>query len=167
MQTQTHPQARTEGLVVRELPDEVLVYDLERHKAHCLNQTAAAVWRHCDGATTPSEIGFRLAQEFGTPVEEDVVWLALDQLTSLRLLEVPVVRPNGLSRTQLVKRAGVVAAAITLPAAVSMVAPTAAHAGTCTCNSTTCSGSTECAPCSNQGAGCDVCEQGVCGGPPA
>ena len=36
-------------LVIDELPDEVLVYDLDRHKAHCLNQTAALVWQHCDG----------------------------------------------------------------------------------------------------------------------
>jgi hypothetical protein len=29
--------------VVQEMPDEVLVYDLKRHKAHCLNKTAAFV----------------------------------------------------------------------------------------------------------------------------
>jgi hypothetical protein len=43
------PQARTEGLTVRELAEETLVYDKERHKAHCLNRTAACVWKHCDG----------------------------------------------------------------------------------------------------------------------
>ena len=40
------PRARTEGLVVTELPDELLVYDLERHRAHCLNPTAALVFKH-------------------------------------------------------------------------------------------------------------------------
>ncbi len=29
--------SRRDELVVRELPDEVLVYDLRQHKAHCLN----------------------------------------------------------------------------------------------------------------------------------
>ena len=41
--------ARHDELVVQELPDEVLVYDLRKHKAHCLNQTAAFVWNHCNG----------------------------------------------------------------------------------------------------------------------
>ena len=40
------PRARTEGLVVTELPDELLVYDLERHRAYCLNPTAALVFKH-------------------------------------------------------------------------------------------------------------------------
>lgn len=160
MQTQTHPQARTEGLVVRELPDEVLVYDLERHKAHCLNQTAAAVWRNCDGETAPAEIGYRLATELGEPVDEDVVWLALDQLSGLQLLETPVVRPNGLSRAQLVKRAGLVAAAIALPATASLVAPTAAQAATsCVCNQTTCLGDGDCVNCTSPS--CTHCDVGA------
>src|SRR5258708_10867387 len=32
---------RTKGLVVTELKGEMLVYDLERHRAHCLNPAAA------------------------------------------------------------------------------------------------------------------------------
>ena len=39
------PAAREEGLIIQEMADEVLVYDRERYKAHCLNQTAALVWR--------------------------------------------------------------------------------------------------------------------------
>src|SRR6266571_4556339 len=35
------PLARKEGLVVKEVSGEVLLYDLDRDKAHCLNQTAA------------------------------------------------------------------------------------------------------------------------------
>ena len=50
------PRMREQGLVVDDLPDEVLVYDLDRHQAHCLNRTAALVWRHCDGQTTVKEI---------------------------------------------------------------------------------------------------------------
>src|SRR2546423_15689116 len=42
------PRARDARLVIQELPDELLVYDLERHRAHSLNRTAALVWRHCD-----------------------------------------------------------------------------------------------------------------------
>jgi hypothetical protein len=125
------PQARQDGIVVRELPDEVLVYDLEQHKAHCLNATAAAVWRHCDGETSAKEISFRLAREFSTPVDEDVVWLALDELGKLELLESPAVRQAGLSRAQLMRRVGVVTAAIALPAAFSLHVPSAS-ASICT-----------------------------------
>jgi hypothetical protein len=163
MQTETHPQARTEGLVVRELPDEVLVYDLERHKAHCLNSTAAAVWRHCDGQTGPEEIGFRLAKDFGEPVEADVVWLALDQLSSLNLLETPVVRAEGVSRSQLLKRAGLVAAAISVPAVVSLAAPTAAMAAvSCPggCGGTGCVVNADCNTCTTPG--CQACQAGTC-----
>ena len=74
------PQARQEGLVARELPDEVLVYDLETRDVHCLNQAAAAVWNHCNGETEPSEIALRLTRELSTPVDEDTVWIALDEI---------------------------------------------------------------------------------------
>ena len=46
------PLARKEGLVIQELPVEVLVYDLDRDKAHCLNETAAMVWRKCNGCSS-------------------------------------------------------------------------------------------------------------------
>ena len=39
------PRARTSELIVKELPDETLVYDLANDKAHCLNHTAALVWK--------------------------------------------------------------------------------------------------------------------------
>jgi len=136
------PQSRQDGIVVRELPEEVLVYDLERHKAHCLNQTAAAVWRLCDGETTPREISFRLAREFSTPVDEDVVWLALDELGKLSLLESPVLRPAGLSRAQLMRRVGIVTAAIALPAAFSLHVPSASAAAC----STFCANPHQCPP---------------------
>ena len=50
------PKARAEGVVVRELDEEVLVYDLDTHRAVCLNGAAAAVWRLCDGRRTPDDI---------------------------------------------------------------------------------------------------------------
>ena len=45
------PQARKDGLIIKALTDEVVVYDLERHEVHCLNRVAALVWQHCDGRT--------------------------------------------------------------------------------------------------------------------
>lgn len=51
-----NPVARQSGLVVQEMPEEVLVYDLETNKAHCLNQSAAFVWKSCDGKNSVMDI---------------------------------------------------------------------------------------------------------------
>ena len=55
------PKARSEGIITRELDGELLVYDRTRDRAHCLNKTAAAIWKLCDGATNAPEIAERLS----------------------------------------------------------------------------------------------------------
>jgi hypothetical protein len=126
------PLARNKGLVIRELPDEVLVYDLERDKAHCLNQTAAFIWEHCDGHTTVSEISGLLENSLKVPIHEDVVWCALNQLKKDHLLVDSMVWPAStmqISRRTLVRR--VALAAVLLPAVTTILAPTASAAGSC------------------------------------
>src|SRR6266849_7499417 len=86
-QAQTKPLARKEGLVIQELPDEVLVYDLERDRAHCLNETAAFVWQRCDSRNSTAQIALTLGNQFNCEVDERIVWLALDQLGRNHLLE--------------------------------------------------------------------------------
>src|SRR5438093_99206 len=81
------PRARKEGLLIQELPEEVLVFDLSTAKAHCLNHTAALVWRRCDGKTSIAEVTKLLQKEGGTHVDAGVVLLALDQLEKARLIE--------------------------------------------------------------------------------
>src|SRR5713226_10408745 len=88
-QAQTKPLARREGLVIQELPDEVLVYDLERDRAHCLNETAAFVWERCDGRTTTGEIARSLGKKVNASVDEKVVWFAIDQLGRNHLIVAP------------------------------------------------------------------------------
>ena len=66
------PDKRTNGLVVTELQDEVLVYDLERHRAHCLNPTAAFVFRRCDGRTSVRELARAFHAEGHGPDEESL-----------------------------------------------------------------------------------------------
>ena len=56
MNNPNNPMARQNGLVVQEMPDEVLVYDLDTNKAHCLNNSAALVWRACDGTNSVADI---------------------------------------------------------------------------------------------------------------
>ena len=50
------PVARKENLVIQEMPEEVLVYDMDTNKAHCLNRTAAFVWKSCDGKNSVAPI---------------------------------------------------------------------------------------------------------------
>jgi len=127
------PRMRVEGLVIDELPDEVLVYDLKRHKAHCLNQTAAMVWHHCDGESGSAQIAQRLTRELQTPFAEDLVLLALVQLEKLHLLEesksMPPELPR-LSRRRMIRNLGL-AAAVAVPVVTSIVSPTPVEAGTC------------------------------------
>src|SRR5262249_3602944 len=75
---------RTEGLVVKSVGDEMLVYDLARHRALGLNTTAAAVWRACDGTRTPAEIGVRAGA--GQALDPAVVHYALSRLDRAHLL---------------------------------------------------------------------------------
>jgi len=120
------PLARQESLVIKELPDETLVYDLREDKAHCLNQTAARVWKSCDGQTTVSEIARALGGKINSRSDEDIVWLALDQLQKFKLLEEAPPKPthlSGMTRRQAVARMGI--AAVALPVIISIVSPTA------------------------------------------
>lgn len=125
------PRAREEELIVRDLTDEVLVYDRARHRAYCLNRTAALVWRLCDGRTTPSRMARLVENELGAPIDESIVWLALARLEKSRLLQEQVTpRPvERISRRDVMKKAGL-AAMISLPLVTSIVAPTAAQAQT-------------------------------------
>ena len=93
VKNRTGPRQRRDGLVVQELPEETLVYDLERHKAHCLEVVAAAVWEACDGERTVGEIAARATKRIGRRVPDDAAWLALRRLGRARLLEAPVAAP--------------------------------------------------------------------------
>jgi len=149
------PRAREDGLIVEELPDEVLVYDVKRHQAHCLNQTAAVVWKRCDGRSTVPEITKSLERELKAPVGEDVVWLALDRLEKNHLLDGPAaLRTGGISRRQAMKLG--LSAVVALPLVTSIASPTAAQTASCSpdaigCipngNVTVCAVSSECCSC--------------------
>jgi hypothetical protein len=122
-------RARAAGLVVHDLDDEVLVYDLDRHRAHCLNRTAAAIWRLCDGKRSAAAIARALTAELGTPVDQEMIWSTLDRLGKARLLDQPVARPTpprGISRRRALR--GLL---IATPAVVSVLSPTPAQAATC------------------------------------
>jgi coenzyme PQQ synthesis protein D (PqqD) len=147
------PKARKNQLIIKELPDETLVYDQASDKAHCLNETAAIVWKNCDGKNSIAEITASLGTQAERPVDETLVWLALEQLEKFKLLEdVPTV-PRvfaGMSRRHLMRNLGV--AAVALPMVVSIIAPTPSMAASVcgqTCGSNAdCAGIPGCTTCS-------------------
>lgn len=154
--SQAPPRARTDKLIIRELPDEVLVYDLERDKAHCLNQTAALIWRNCDGHTTAGELARKLARAISPPPDEQMIWFALKQLGNDHLLVEPVILPvqmQGLTRRQMIRALGLTAA-VALPLVTTIVAPTPAQAHTCIGSGGPCAQSSDC--CSG------LCNGGTC-----
>ena len=140
---QRKPLARKDGLVIQELPDEVLVYDLDSDRAHCLNQTAAFVWQHCDGRNSTKQIARKLGQQFDCSVDEKIVWLALDRLARNHLLErqpVPPQEIQGMNRRAVVRALGLAA----VPVVTSIVAPTPAQTGSCLHAMSPCSTGTQC-----------------------
>lgn len=124
---------------MRELAEEVLVYDGEHHRAHCLNRTAALVWKECDGKTPVAEIAERVGRQLSEGVPEELVWLALGRLAQLDLLA-PCARttaaPMPVSRRRMLRRLGA-AAAVSVPLVTSIVSPTAAEAQS-PCNDANC-----------------------------
>jgi hypothetical protein len=139
-----HPLCRKENIVVQEIDGDVLIYDLIENKAFCLNQTSALIWQACDGTRTVAEITELLGKQFGSKINEDVVWLALDQLGKESLIQKEYKlneRFGGLSRREVIRKIGL-ASVIALPLITSLVAPLAIHAnsacssagGACLCN---------------------------------
>ena len=125
------PAKRTDGLVVTELQDEVLVYDLERHRAHCLNPTAAFVFRRCDGRTSVSAARACVPLR-GPRAGRGVARLAGPGASRPGASAADAARQcagsgHGLSRRELIRRAAVLSGLL-LPAITSALAPTPAEA---------------------------------------
>ena len=171
------PASRREGIISKQVDGELLVYDRTRDQAHCLNESAAAIWRLCDGRTSVPEIARRLGVVEGSGresvgggqtavggIDEQVVWLGLDELRRKHLLEEPATWPQlqlgigSMSRREAVRRIGL-GAAIALPVVISITAPTPAQAGTCAHANATCSTGADCCSgtCQNQPTGPPKC----------
>lgn len=143
---QSVPRARNEGLLVQEMPDELLVYDLVRHKAHCLNQTAAMIWTRCDGKTSVKQMVRFLEAETQSAADESMVWMAFDQLEKAHLLQDRARTGSGasnVSRREVIRRMGT-AAAVALPLVTSIVAPKAVQAATCLGSGASCTSGAQC-----------------------
>jgi hypothetical protein len=126
------PRVRTTRLYVQHLGEEVLIYDLEKNEAHCLNASAAQVWSLCDGERTTAEIAKLVTPDLAEEAAEAVVWSALDQLRERHLLgersaeEPALLDVQAMSRRYMTRLAMTVGLA--LPMIESIVSPPAALA---------------------------------------
>jgi hypothetical protein len=128
------PLARREKLTVREMPDETLVFDNRNNKAHCLNRTAAFIWKHCDSRTTLAQLALALHSGLGLPANESVVRLALEQLDRRQLLAQnvePQEESRRRGRRDVLRKLALTAAA--LPIVMTLTAKKAHASGGVTC----------------------------------
>jgi hypothetical protein len=114
-----------------DIDGETLVYDLARHRAHCLNAEAARVWRLCDGQTSVDQMATSVAEATGAAADEDLVWYALRRLNGARLIDGlrEVAPARAVTRRDLLQRltaAGL--GVLLLPTVASIVAPTTLQA---------------------------------------
>ncbi|MBK7705313.1 MAG: PqqD family protein [Acidobacteria bacterium] len=130
MKKNSTPKSRHDELVVQEVDGELLIYDLRNDKAFCLNPTSALVWQACDGKRSVAEINAYVSEKLNAESNEDLVWLAIDQLKKEKLFDNgPEVKDyfEGMSRREVIKKVGL-ASAVMLPIVASLVAPMAIHA---------------------------------------
>ncbi len=123
-------KARRDGILVKQLSHEIVVYDLDTQHAHRLDKMASRVWVLCDGVRETDDIVAALARDEAGPADGEVVALALDELHKAGLLVGDA--PLGLadvSRRSALKTLGVVSGtALVLTMVTSIVAPKPAMA---------------------------------------
>jgi hypothetical protein len=126
------PNAATENLVTQQLQDEVLIYNLDTHRAMNLNKTAACVWNLCNGENTLPEIRLTASRELQTQVPEEAILLAIDALNKHNLLSNDSFSSSTESLSKMTRRAMIrkvgLTAAVSLPIITALIAPTAADA---------------------------------------
>jgi hypothetical protein len=143
------PRARVEKIISRKVEDELIIYDTARDIGTCLNAFAAAVWDRCDGHSSPAAIAQALSRSRQEPVDERVVWLALDKLSRAKLLEEPVKMPpsvlGGASRRELLRTLSLGAVGA-VPVVLSVKVPAAAQSASCSLEGGPCGTISECCP---------------------
>ncbi len=166
------PKARKKNIVVQELENETLVYDLNTKKAACLNDTSRMIWNYCNGKNGVAEIADLVSVETKSLVGTELVELCIEQLQQESLLDNKcylTTSLTGLSRREAVKRIGL-SVAIALPIVASIAVPSAVQAQSCRANG-------DAGPCASTAPGCNdlglvtvcpdaSCCTGCCGVPP-
>ena len=116
------PRARRDGLLVKPVGDQVVVYDQPRQRLHVLSRTAALVWQYSDGHHAIADLAAAVARDLDAPVDESVILLALQRLGEAHLLEkdlAPAQEVASVSRREMLQRAAGLATAVLLPTITS------------------------------------------------
>lgn len=146
------PLARTADIVVQELGKEVLIYDLNTHKAYNLNETSSIVYKACDGKTTLSELTRQ------TKFTDEIIFLALDELKKENLIEADDSYHSpfaGMTRRQAIRKAGL-ASMVAIPLLASLKAPAAVAALSCGAIGQSCSPANSLGDCCSGTAFCGI-----------
>lgn len=127
------PVAIKTNLTIRELAEETLIYDKERHAMHCLNRTSALVWKRCDGRHDVAALAAVISRELQLSAgdADAAVRLALEQLSRRHLLQeavAPAAEEERLSRRAALRKLAK-AAAVALPLVMTLKSPSIAWAG--------------------------------------
>lgn len=114
------------GLHVQHLAEEVMIYNEADGQAHALNPVAAAVLEQCTGEADRDQLVALVGDVVDTPVDHDVIDLALLELIEAGLVEMAKA-PASISRRNLIRKMGAgAAAAAALPIVESVITPAAA-----------------------------------------
>jgi len=126
---QALPRVKTSGLVVKELGDETLIYDVETNTAICLNASASVIMNACDGVATVADAQRSLLKKVGSSIDRDLVWNTVEEFRRRNLLADVHTAPfskKPTSRRTLIKQAAALGVAV--PIVMALAAPPALHA---------------------------------------
>jgi hypothetical protein len=122
------PKAKMADIVVQDLGDEALVYDVTTNRAYCLNSISRAIFMASDGATSIDMIAERMAFNMGKPVDKGLVAFGVEELSKEGLISTGAEAVSSLvSRRDSITGAGF-ASAVALPVVASIAAPSAMNA---------------------------------------
>lgn len=142
------PKAKSNNLLTEEVAGELLVFDVNNNRAHCLNASAAAIWRHCDGTRSIESLAGHLFPKLQAADSARLVAVGIERLRRRRLLEdSPSSQATvDLSKRQMLKKAAIIAAAagVAAPLVSTVLAPTSAYAFSCIPSGLMCSASAQC-----------------------
>jgi hypothetical protein len=103
------------------------------------------VWKFCNGKRTVEQLAQQVARETKTEANEDLVWLALRQLSRANLLEQPspaLPLTAQLTRREFLQRAAF--AAVVIPVVKTISAPAAQQVASCLPNGSPCTADFQC-----------------------
>jgi hypothetical protein len=118
-------QIGVEALSAEKLADgSTAIFDQRSKSVHSLNPSSTAVWEACAQGATVADIKKALEAKFGSPVDMDVIRLAIQQLQQVNLIESASPLPMeiaDLGRRSMLKRVGAAGAAA-IPVVLTLTA---------------------------------------------